>query len=768
VLVLALGERVFRSPWVGRIAALLFFAHGSLSLLPWLASLPTVSDAPAAIWSLERYLTSPFPYRGEDFGLWSQNVYITQRHLVSGMGIALVALLFTIDRLPGSASPEGQRSPLASASRLPARGVLGRLPRALPTRAAAAAALRRPATLGYVVAGVLLGLLPLWNSSAYVGAAATMAAIFLLLRNRLEMLVLALAAAVVSLPQLLSVRPPGIPATSDLPRLEWGYVVEDPTPLNVAVYLGFIFGLKLLPIAFALLAGTSTQRRLFLAVTTPAIVAFVVQLTLDIINNHKLLNMWLVLANAWAAAGLVALWRWGSARDLFARGAARATAVVLVVLIAAGGLIDLMPIKNERTVPFPMHGDTLYEWVQEHTDPNDTFLSQIYVTHPILFAGRRLFYGFPGFTGAAGYDVDARERVYREMLQSRSPRAVVQLLQQNDIAYVAVDDTLRNGVFEIVTDVNEEEVLAAHLERVFEDVENRYEHLAIYRVPTDPNAWQGLPGPAAGNAFTGGVGSDPGRFSDPRGVGVGADGSIVVADTGNDRLQRFAPDGTFVAAWGEPGSADGQMEEPSGVAVDAAGHVFVADTVNHRVQEFDAENRFVRAWTGPELAFYGPRDVAVGDDGALYVLDQGRARVVREGADGAVTEFGTLGAGPGQLDDPTGLAVAGGFVYVADPANARIQIWDGAGTFVRSEPVAAWQDGVAADVAADPDRGTIYASAPGAEVLVFDIEGGSLPPLSRADDAPAGTGSLTVTPDGEVIAVDVGGNRLVRLPGAPR
>jgi hypothetical protein len=83
--------------------------------------------------------------------------------------------------------------------------------------------------------------------------------------------------------------------------------------------------------------------------------------------------------------------------------------------------------------------------------------------------------------------------------------------------------------------------------------------------------------------------------------------------------------------------------------------------------------------------------------------------------------------------------------------------------------VSEWRAGVAADVAADPDRGVIYASAPGAEVLVFDIEGGRLPPLRpAAGDPPADTGSLSVTPDGEVIAVDIGGNRLVRLPGAPR
>ncbi len=182
VLVLAFGERVFGSPWVGRIAAVLFFAQGSLSLLPWLASLPSVSEAPAAIWGLQRYLTSPFPYRGEDFGLWSQNVYITQRHLISAIGVTLVALLFVVGRLPGETSRDGER-PTPARRALPATDLRGRLIRPVPSRREAAAALRDRSMLGYAATGVLLGLLPLWNSSAYVGAAATMAAILCCFRT---------------------------------------------------------------------------------------------------------------------------------------------------------------------------------------------------------------------------------------------------------------------------------------------------------------------------------------------------------------------------------------------------------------------------------------------------------------------------------------------------------------------------------------------------------------------------------------------------------
>ena len=46
-------------------------------------------------------------------------------------------------------------------------------------------------------------------------------------------------------------------------------------------------------------------------------------------------------------------------------------------------------------------------------------------------------------------------------------------------------------------------------------------------------------------------------------------------------------------------------------------------------------------------------------------------------------QWGTKGSGPGQLDLPHGIAVdADGRVYVADRANSRIQVFDGAGIYI--------------------------------------------------------------------------------------
>lgn len=70
----------------------------------------------------------------------------------------------------------------------------------------------------------------------------------------------------------------------------------------------------------------------------------------------------------------------------------------------------------------------------------------------------------------------------------------------------------------------------------------------------------------------------------PHDLAVAADGSIYVAEYGNNRITRIAPDGTFHPL-GAPGRGPGSFNAPRGVAVDE-GLVAVADTDNHRVQVF--------------------------------------------------------------------------------------------------------------------------------------------------------------------------------------
>lgn len=89
-------------------------------------------------------------------------------------------------------------------------------------------------------------------------------------------------------------------------------------------------------------------------------------------------------------------------------------------------------------------------------------------------------------------------------------------------------------------------------------------------------------GPFAMNLF----GPFNGWFAVPTSIAVGADGTVFVADFYNDRIQKFAPDGTFLTSFGEVGDGPGQFHHAIAVDVADDGTVFVADFLNNRIQKW--------------------------------------------------------------------------------------------------------------------------------------------------------------------------------------
>lgn len=291
---------------------------------------------------------------------------------------------------------------------------------------------------------------------------------------------------------------------------------------------------------------------------------------------------------------------------------------------------------------------------------------------------------------------------------------------------------------------------------------------------------------------TGAAGKGPGQFSFPRAVAVDGQGRVYVADSGNNRVQVFNADGSFVRQFGSTckldtregcqGDGRGQFNEPWGIAVDGDGNVYVADTWNHRVQKFDQDGNFVTMWgvfesTGGELgkpfAFYGPRQVAVGQDGKIYVMDTGNKRVQAFNPDGSFfTQFGGGGVVEGRFDEPTGLAQdATGAWYIADAWNRRIQKFGLNNEFVAQWPIFGWAGNSVVNkpqMAADRLRGIIYATDPeNYRVLAFGADGaarfafGGYGNDAQSFALPTG---IAVGPDGRIYVADGDGHRIMIFP----
>ena len=156
-------------------------------------------------------------------------------------------------------------------------------------------------------------------------------------------------------------------------------------------------------------------------------------------------------------------------------------------------------------------------------------------------------------------------------------------------------------------------------------VSDGYRNAAIHRFSPDGKLLQ---------TWGNGVGSGPGQFRVPHGVGVGADRRVYVADRENDRVQIFSERGEFLTEWLD-------VQRPQDIAFDAEGHVYVAELSwfpgdvstrlgpiaeyrPARMSIYTPDGELLLRWGGPEGKagdFFAPHDVWVGSDGALYVAE---------------------------------------------------------------------------------------------------------------------------------------------------
>jgi sugar lactone lactonase YvrE len=134
-------------------------------------------------------------------------------------------------------------------------------------------------------------------------------------------------------------------------------------------------------------------------------------------------------------------------------------------------------------------------------------------------------------------------------------------------------------------------------------------------------------------------------FDQPMDICAGGDGTLFIVEYDNNVVRKISPDGTVstVAGNGKIGFVDGigteaEFSYPSGIAVSSDGTLYVADEGNNRIRQISKSGQVTTIagstmgnadGKGSEAKFFGPLDIIIAADGSLIVADSNNHRICK-------------------------------------------------------------------------------------------------------------------------------------------
>jgi sugar lactone lactonase YvrE len=81
-------------------------------------------------------------------------------------------------------------------------------------------------------------------------------------------------------------------------------------------------------------------------------------------------------------------------------------------------------------------------------------------------------------------------------------------------------------------------------------------------------------------------------FYMPSDIAVDEEGNVYVLDSGNHRIQKFDPEGNYLASFGRHGQGPGEFQYPQSIDIDNEGNIYVADSGNQKIHILKPDGTF--------------------------------------------------------------------------------------------------------------------------------------------------------------------------------
>jgi len=170
-------------------------------------------------------------------------------------------------------------------------------------------------------------------------------------------------------------------------------------------------------------------------------------------------------------------------------------------------------------------------------------------------------------------------------------------------------------------------------------------------------------------------------LASPEGVAAAPDGTVYLTNVGRHNVEAWR-DGERIARVGGRGSGANEYIRPHDIDIGPDGRIYVSDPGNDRIQILDDALRRVDAIGGDGYRFNEPKYFAIDAKGWIIVSDEfnNQIKILNEAHEiVGVIGSGKLGLGPGEFNQPEGVEIRGGMLWVSDTHNGRIMRFSLAG-----------------------------------------------------------------------------------------
>lgn len=387
IMVYSVSRYFFKSVMAGILAIFFSLTHSTLMFWYFLKDPKNVDNPIGAIWRNASYYFAG-PYDGANISIfWTLNVIVNQRHLVFGLSVFFVLYFILLHMLD-----ESDDSNFSSV----------------------------------VLLGVLAGSMFWWHTMLFLAGIFVLAACFTIRKKYKDTIIFIVSSVLIGgihiLPWLWQLAP-ARDVGGQVPIFSW-FLSKDPGSL--VHYWWLNLGVAI----FAISLGFSVLSKKLRSLVLPFIVLFllanVVRVGSNMTENHKLINLTMLIGSILSAGGVSWLIEKRGKLGFF-------LSMVLIALLSISGVIDLMVIKNDFQYPVADYGSSqIMRWVRDNTKSTSTFLSYQDIFDPVALAGRKAYLGF--FGGAA---YPERAVIAKSIFEAKD-FSDLKLLRTNAIDYLVV------------------------------------------------------------------------------------------------------------------------------------------------------------------------------------------------------------------------------------------------------------------------------------------------------------------------------------------